>query len=559
MHEKPLRVVLCWHMHQPEYRDPVSGTFVAPWTLLHGLKDYTDMAAHLEAEPAARAVVNFSPIVLDQIEALVTQLDAFVDGGEVPAESLLAALGPDGPPQDPDARGELMQACLRAHPDNMIARQPRLARLAALARAAIEEPEAETWLTDNFLTDLVAAYLLAWLGESARDDERARRLLDHDGPLDADEHGELLGLVRDQLAGIIPRWRTLAESGRVELACNPWAHPLVPLLLDFNTATEARPNTPIPDDAYPDGAERVRTHLRAARESHEARFGVAPTGCWPSEGGVCDETLALIAEAGFNWAASGQQVLRHSIDAALAEDEEAADDLHRPRRVADGELVCFFRDDGLSDRIGFTYQGWHAEDAAADLLEHLETIASTGAAGRVVPIILDGENAWEHYPANGAYFLAALYRGLVGHPGIELVTFADCVADAGVEAPPLDHVVAGSWVYGDLTTWIGDCQKNRAWELLLAVRAAVDAAVAEGLEWTPELDRQLAVCEGSDWFWWPGIYNPAETVAAFDALFRRHLAGLCDLAGVEPPAELAHSFAEGHGHPASGGVMRPGE
>ena len=65
-----LPVVLLWHMHQPQYRDALSGQYALPWTYLHAIKDYTDMAAHLEANPAARAVVNFTPVLIEQLEEL---------------------------------------------------------------------------------------------------------------------------------------------------------------------------------------------------------------------------------------------------------------------------------------------------------------------------------------------------------------------------------------------------------------------------------------------------------------------------------------------------------
>lgn len=558
MSDEPLRVVLCWHMHQPEYRDPDTGAFVQPWTLLHAIKDYTDMAAHLERVEGARAVVNFSPLLLDQVEALAAQLDAFLDGGPPPAEPLLAALGPDGPPRDADARTALLQACLRASPERMVARFPALARLSALARALLEQPGAEAWVDDQrFITDLVGWYLLAWLGESVRrDDPRAQRLLRREAGLDAADRRQLLELVRDLLAGVIPRWRALAESGRVELICNPWAHPMLPLLLDFAAAREARPETPLPAGRYPDGAARARRHLERARASHAARFGAAPAGCWPSEGGVSDAALRLIDETGFAWAASGQQVLRHSLDEA----EPGSDALHRPYRVDGADVTTFFRDDALSDRIGFAYQDWHADEAVADFVAHLEALADDPEAepGRVVPIILDGENAWEYYPDNAWHFLDGLYRALVAHPSLELTTFGDCLAAADVPVRALEHVVAGSWVYGDLGTWIGEPQKNRAWELLLDARAAVDEAVARGAPWSEELERRLAVCEGSDWFWWPGEYNPADAVAQFDDLFRRQLAGLYTGVGREPPAALAEAFAHGSGDPAAGGVMRGG-
>ena len=75
-----LPVVLLWHMHQPQYRDALSGEYVLPWTYLHAIKDYTDMAAHLEENPAARAVVNFTPVLLDQLDEYSSS-----DASSVPA------------------------------------------------------------------------------------------------------------------------------------------------------------------------------------------------------------------------------------------------------------------------------------------------------------------------------------------------------------------------------------------------------------------------------------------------------------------------------------------
>src|SRR5512147_907955 len=87
-----LRVVLCWHMHQPQYRDLVSGTSHLPWTYLHTIKDYVDMAAHLEAVPTARAVVNFAPLLLEQIEDYARQVDGFLTNSLPIRDPLLAAL-----------------------------------------------------------------------------------------------------------------------------------------------------------------------------------------------------------------------------------------------------------------------------------------------------------------------------------------------------------------------------------------------------------------------------------------------------------------------------------
>ena len=81
MTDSRLPVVLLWHMHQPPYRDALSGRYVLPWTYLHAIKDYTDMAAHLEEVPGAKAVVNFTPVLIEQIEDLTAAVrNCLVDG-----------------------------------------------------------------------------------------------------------------------------------------------------------------------------------------------------------------------------------------------------------------------------------------------------------------------------------------------------------------------------------------------------------------------------------------------------------------------------------------------
>ena len=84
-----MEVVLCWHMHQPEYRDLRSGQYQFPWTYLHAVKDYVDMAAHLEAHPGARAVVNFAPVLLEQIADYAAQLEDCLGRGSAIRDPLL--------------------------------------------------------------------------------------------------------------------------------------------------------------------------------------------------------------------------------------------------------------------------------------------------------------------------------------------------------------------------------------------------------------------------------------------------------------------------------------
>jgi alpha-amylase/alpha-mannosidase (GH57 family) len=174
----------------------------------------------------------------------------------------------------------------------------------------------------------------------------------------------------------------------------------------------------------------------------------------------------------------------------------------------------------------------------------------------VVSVILDGENCWEFYPYNGFYFLDSLYAQLAAHPFLRTSTFTGALRSS---APELPRLVAGSWVYGDFTTWIGSPEKNRAWDLLVAAKKAVDLAVSGGRLTDAEradAERQLADCEGSDWFWWMGDYNPAFAVANFDRLYRANLAFLYRLLKLPVPASLADPISRGTGHPELGGTMR---
>ncbi|MFM8758009.1 MAG: glycoside hydrolase, partial [Methylophilaceae bacterium] len=67
-HPSKLYLNLYWHMHQPDYRDTLTGEYVLPWTYLHAIKDYTDMAYHVEQNPHVKVTFNFVPVLLDQIE-----------------------------------------------------------------------------------------------------------------------------------------------------------------------------------------------------------------------------------------------------------------------------------------------------------------------------------------------------------------------------------------------------------------------------------------------------------------------------------------------------------
>src|SRR5512133_3878127 len=89
---KKVRLAFLWHMHQPLYREPVTGEYLLPWVRLHATRAYNDMAWILERHAGARCTVNFTPILLEQLEDYVAgnAHDRFQDLTQRPAADLAA-------------------------------------------------------------------------------------------------------------------------------------------------------------------------------------------------------------------------------------------------------------------------------------------------------------------------------------------------------------------------------------------------------------------------------------------------------------------------------------
>ena len=567
---KPLDLVFLWHMHQPDYRDYSTGDFVLPWVYLHAIKDYTDMAYHLEQHPQVKAVVNFVPVLLDQLEDYEHQFAT----GQIrdPLLRLLARENLDD--MSETERNLVLDSCFRSNHTKMVAPYPSYKRLFDLFKSL--EPgggAAFSYLSGQYMADLLVWYHLVWCGESVRrEHDMVISMMSQTEGFSYADRKQLFDLIGKLIAGVIPRYRKLAESGQIEISATPHYHPLAPLLLDFKSARESSPESSLPQSScYPGGKSRVVAHLLSTKESHLARFGVTPQGIWPAEGAVSTALLEELAAQKCRWAASGEGVLANSLRKA-GNLTERPKYLYRPYRLQGtaSSVNCFFRDDHLSDLIGFEYSNWNGKDAALHFVSQLDTIAQQSAEGEtpLVSVILDGENAWEYYPYNGYHFLNDLYTALESRSDIHTTTFSnyldkrDAQADQGyAKTGTLPGLVAGSWVYGTFSTWIGSPDKNHAWDLLCMAKQNYDMVMAGGrLTVTEKIaaEKQLSSCESSDWFWWFGDYNPSHAVESFDRLFRHNLMQLYRLLKMPVPANLSYPISQGGGGAEAGGTMRRG-
>ena len=516
----PLRVVFIWHFHQPWYPTFDGVPPALPWVRLHALKDYYDLPALLSEEPRVHHTANLVPALLDQIDLLARGgTDAFLEIARTPATEWDAA-----------TVRFARENFFSVHP-RILERHPRLADL----RNRVEAREA---LDASDLTDLVVLFHLAWSGPTLLRDPLLVHLRKRGKGFTESEKNALLDHQAAFLGKVIPAWKQAFDSGVVEAATSPYHHPILPLLLDSSAGKDARPDLPVPVPrfSHPDDA---RSQLFLGLATFEKHFGFRPRGMWPPEGALSEGTLALLGESGVSWAASDEAVLLQSLPAGKRDfgEGDRARTVFRPWRLSGVPSPdIFFRDRVLSDRIGFSYATWNPADAAADFVARLLSIRNAAPeAELVVPVILDGENAWESYPDNGAPFLRALASALVAQNEFEVVTPTEALSR--LTAPPgrLERVVAGSWVEGTLATWVGAVPKNRAWSLLHDAREALGGDIAAAPlvspadvlagDATPAVAKAaLFAAEASDWFWWFGDDHSSAHDAVFDALFRRHLA-----------------------------------
>jgi alpha-amylase/alpha-mannosidase (GH57 family) len=549
------RVAILWHMHQPFYEDLATREHILPWVRLHALKDYFGMVALLREFPDIKMTFNLVPSLLVQLEAFAA--------GRASDRFLELSLKPAAELTETDIEF-ILDNFFHAQRQRMIDVYPRYGELLAQRGGSLptetdKRSAARRFTTDDLL-DLQVWHKLAWFDPSYLDaDARVRQLVEKGSGYTEDDKAMLGRIELELLNRVIPEYRAAADRGQIEISTSPFYHPILPLLCDTNVYLRTHPDSPMPREPFVH-PEDAREQLERAVRCHERLFGRRTTGLWPSEGSVSDATIPLAVRAGFTWMATDELILARTLGVVLTRDHrgqlEHPERLYTPYDVTAGgaTIACVFRDHELSDLIGFSYAGWTAEAAAEDFVSRLSEAGRryrerTGGEEALVPIILDGENAWEHFEGGGRPFLCALYRRLSGHPEIRTVTMTEgCAASRR----KLEGIFPGSWIDANFYVWIGHADDRRAWSQLGDARDALEQAAGESAVDPAALAQareEVLIAEGSDWFWWYGDDRSSGHDLEFDDLFRRHLRNVYQLLGKPIPDELFVTNISGLGTP----------
>ncbi len=542
-------------MHQPLYKDLSSGEYKLPWARLHALKDYYGMVKILDDFPEVRQTFNLVPSLLLQIEEYASgkASDPFLRLALKRAEDF-----------EPAEKEFVLRYFFQANREHAIGRYPRYAELFKILEQCDLNPlRAISSFDVQMIRDLQILSQLAWFDEELlRNDPEVRELAGRGRSFTVEDQARIGAKQLRTLSSVIPTYADFFRRRQIELSVSAFYHPILPLLCDSNIAAESHPYVHLPAQfSRPGDAEE---QLRRARVFFEERFGTSPAGFWPSEGSVSDQTFEIAAKLGFQWTASDDGVLAKTLGQPVS-----VENTYQPYRWRRNgrEIKAVFRDHRLSDLIGFVYSRMGAEEAAEHFMRELrKNCTPILKAGRdaLVPIILDGENAWESYPENGRPFLRELYARISADSQIQALTISEALKSS--EPRDLTHIFPGSWIDANFDIWIGADEDNRAWEQLRRARDAYDKALRSARATKIPDDRkhaaweELLVAEGSDWCWWYGPEHSSANRCEFDQLYRGHLINVYRLLGLEPPADLCESNlkeAETELHEPPGGLIQP--
>jgi len=468
-------------MHQPLYIK--NGMIDMPWVFLHAIKDYFDMPYLIE-KTNSKATFNITATLIEQLKIYEKNplLDRFL------------SLWVKSPDKLSTKEREYILKVVKSINNNLIIND-RFRYLLQL----------DIYTRDEFI-DLEVLFMLSWCGVYLREELSGFIKKEKYTQIDKEY---LLSHLSDFIKTILPYYKNLNNRGLISLFTTPYSHPILPLLLDINNAKYANPDTKLPPNPITmrDDAKR---HIQKAKEIYRDSFGKDTIGLWPAEGAVDNESVGLYYQEGIRYIATDEAILYKS------------GEVNHHRVYQKDNVIIFFRDHGLSDLIGFKYRFLDEEEAVDDfeskLLSGEEDITS---------VIVDGENAWEFYRNGGYGFLEKLYIRLRD----KMVKAQDITLK---DTQKLDRLASGSWIYGNFNTWIGDSEKNRAWEYLFeAKRAYLKEQITNR-----DIDEKFLLAECSDWFWWYGEGHYTEFAKEFDELFRGHLIDIYTLMNKPVPNRL---------------------
>ncbi len=534
---KKLSIAFYWHMHQPVYQMNENGDFLMPWVRLHAVKDYLGMVLWAKKFDKLKLNFNFVPVLVD---AIIN----YAENGAHDIHSRLT-LKPENQLNDED-KLFIITNFFDANYQTMILPNAEYHRLYKIVQETGENDISV--LSNQEYSDLMALFNLAWIDYSFYSKyPKLKKLVKKGKNYTLEDRIDILEIQRELIRKIVPSIKSLIKKGKIEVTTSPYFHPILPILLDFkNVKKNPMPNGDVPEMNIQADAE---LQTRMAMDRIEEVFGKRPQGIWPSEHCVSPKTLDMFSSLGVKWTISDEGILANSIHFEFEHDFKGyiSEPYHLLKsykvNTEKSDIKMIFRESTIPSLISFEYQNHNPEATANDLYDRIKIIQSKILSSpdkeHLLTIALDGENCWENYPQNSDSFLQILYSLITEDETLETVLISDYL-DKAKEDKPLNKIESGSWINRNFKFWIDEPVKDLAWAYLKHVRDDF-VQYSKREPQNPNLlaaQRELLICEGSDWYWWYGEPNDSGRDNIFDFLFRTHLSNVYRYLELDIPSFL---------------------
>ena len=564
----PLNLAILWHMHQPLYKNVLTGLYEMPWVRDHADTEYLDHPEILMQYPTVNVTFNLVPSLVYQIEdyAYNDAIDNHIQLARIPLADATQA-----------ERLQMAQEFIRLAPwyytnvstnpwYNTYAAFPRLHDLVANVSVnplGLNDTELQDLETIYFLRQISIPYIEGDYNPADRNDTILNLLHKGTGYTQADTE-TVLQIQRDIMAKIVGLYKDAQDAGQAEIITTPFYHPISPLLMSDSIPSEDATHN-VTKGVW---ANDTQYQYENASAFYEAHFGQPARGVWNSEQAVSPEIIPYAVDAGFTWTSSDEAVLWQSqiFNETSQQTETVGNSLVNMTRVynvtVDGRTMdMVFRDTDISNAVSFTYGGMSTDAAVADFMNRLrgyrENLTDAQLQDGLVTLAADGEN-WMFqagYSNDGRDFLNRLYENLTQAQAdgwLRTWKIGDFVSQAGRAKTTITTLHAGSWIDADFRTWSGEEEEQVAWARLTAARAAVVTftQAQEGHDFvtptsSPAVKRAweaIFAAEGSDWFWWYGDDQSSGNDGQFDMMFKAHLITAYNAIGATPPRDLTATW-----------------
>ncbi len=528
---KKINLSILWHFHQPSYLclEPEGGYFFFPWTLLHSIREYYDMGRILLDSPEnVKVTFNITPILWYQIKK-------YLEGKVFDKWIEIYKKNPQN--MEEEEKIFVLRNFFSLNYENQIFPYDRYKYLLIKRGSVLGLEEKVKYFSNDEIRDICFYFLFSSFSEILKEEnEILKEFLNKKKNFTEEDKEVLLKIAFETLSEVEKIYKKLISLKKVEITTSPFSHPILPLLIDSTSFERSTPHLKDKSAKF-SNKEDAERQIKMGISFIENEFDIKIKGIWPPEGAICENTLNLFIKNGIIFTFSCESVLSKSLKEELRGKDYIKKELYKPYlyRQEDGEITVFFRDREISDRIGFVYKNYNEDDAINDFLNYLRKLKDTGE-DLWVSVILDGENPWCYYKKGGILFLKKFYEVLSKKDFIKFSFFEE--GTLFEDKKNLKEVHPGSWIRGEFTTWMGDEEKNKGWEILKKVREDLKEKVYEN----EKSLLSMIFSEGSDFFWWLGYDNPTFYAPEFDILFREHLKNVYINLNFEYPLFLERSI-----------------